>query len=267
MRYCLSSRQPAKNLTQADEIKVQMRDWKQIFDLLDKYPIAKVVLEIESKWIESNLDWNKLEAWNKTFNNRLVICLYNVGDHITCEAHNLEWFPAAEIVTFFQLNGLRQMGVKECYVGAPLFFQMDKIAALGMKVRAVPNLAYAGYIVHEDGAHGTWIRPEDIPAYEPYVSVCEFANENPDDHDREMLLFNIYKKQVWEGDIGILIYNLRCKCANSFVAHEIMPTRLTCGQKCETRGSCHICDKALKFQKTVEKYRATKEAQKSNIDK
>lgn len=146
---------------------------------------------------------------------------------------------------------------------AHLFFQQDRIKERypNFKVRAIPNRAATGNVARKDFAHGTWIRPEDTRFYEPYVWCFEFASSGP---DIEEVLYKIYRhNKEWRGNINVLIPQLDYNTNNQFIAKEIMPTRLNCNQTCETRGSCHLCDTALKWQVTIEEYRRQKEEKRT----
>ena len=40
----------------------------------------------------------------------------------------------------------------------------------------MPNVAYYAFIPREDGVCGSWIRPEDLNLYEPFIDVIEFED-------------------------------------------------------------------------------------------
>lgn len=85
---------------------------------------------------------------------------------------------------------------------------------------------------------GQWIRPENIPDYEEYITTLEFANV---DKRQEQALFRIYKRQEWMGELGLLINDLNYSGNNFLIDPSYTAKRLDCGQICETRGTCHIC--------------------------
>ena len=47
MRYCLKSRQKKELLAEADEIRVAARDYRQAIDLMEEYPTARIIVDID----------------------------------------------------------------------------------------------------------------------------------------------------------------------------------------------------------------------------
>lgn len=91
--------------------------------------------------------------------------------------NGLEYYLGYPVVSFFELNALKQLGV--CYVRLDneLFFQLDKVKKCGVPVRAIPNVAYIDGLRRENGILGTWIRPEDLETiYDDYITAVEFED-------------------------------------------------------------------------------------------
>lgn len=256
MRYCLKSRQKKELLAEADEIRVAARDYRQAVDLMEEYPTARIIVDID----DLDIKWNILQTLNEKYPGRLALCLA-VGDVLE-EFKNFEYFFSFYLNTWQDLNSAVSLGINEGFIGAPLFFQQDKIKERypNFKVRAIPNRAATGNVARANFAHGTWIRPEDTEFYEPYVSCFEFASPSA---EIEETVYKIYKRREWRGNINVLIPQLDYNTNNQFIAKEIMPTRLNCNQTCETRNSCHLCDTALKWQSTIEEYRRQKEEKRT----
>ncbi len=166
-----------------------------------------------------------------------------------CQKHNLNFFWGKPVNNFYQLNALKNLGVSQIYIDAPLFFQMDELKKVGIPLRLTPNICYRPKTIpHRDGLHGTWVRPEKLDLYEPYVDVVEFYFETP---QQELALFRIYKEdKKWPGDMNLLYYGFNLHMDNEIVYEGLDEMRLNCGQKCETpRCSCHMCDKVLRFER------------------
>ena len=251
MKYCLSSRQSKEYLSYADEIIVQSKDYLTLFDLLEKYPEKTFILKIER---DCNIDWNIIRGCNK--NGNLICCLEDLQDIEKCRTYGVRFYYAYPINSFFELQGLKNLGVAYVILGMPLFFQMDMVKEFKIPVRAIPNVAYDAYIPHMNGICGQWIRPEDIDTYEEYVDVCEFKDSSL---DKEKALFRIYaQEKVWPGDLNDLITNLNLSCNNNVVYKDLAEKRLSCGQICQQRGTCHYCERALTFDKTIIEYRESK---------
>lgn len=242
MKYCLSSRNEKKYLELADEIKVQYRDRNIIPDLFEKYPKANVILDIFD--IETEKDWEKIKQFNILGQGRLICCVSDFGFAAMCKEEGIKFFYGYPIKTYYELNAAIDFGVCYIKVDAPLFFDMPYVASKGIPIRAIPNMAYGDGFPRKNGLFGVWIRPEDVEAYEPYVSVLEF-----DDCDlrKERALFRIYNKKAWSGPLELLITNFKHSGVNRMVLPDLVQHRLNCKQKCQSGGSCRACERAFKL--------------------
>ena len=129
-----------------------------------------------------------------------------------------------------------------CYVilGAPLFFQQDLVARYNIPVRTTPNIAHYNYLPHKDGVNGTWIRPEDVSAYEPTITTIEF--EGLERQEQEQALYRIYAKdKAWPGKLDMIVQNLGAAPTNRMIPEDLAQIRRNCGQKCAALGTCQIC--------------------------
>ena len=77
---------------------------------------------------------------------------------------------------------------------------------------------------------------EDIEVYEKYVDICEFFG----DLDRQSVLYEIYTKGKWIGDLQQLILNFKYSLSNQTIAPIFSEARLGCNKKCN-QGKCNIC--------------------------
>ena len=67
MKYCLSARQPDSVLKKADEIKIELRDYRAIPDYIDKYPDKVLILEMENE-LQEKFNWELIEMYSKKHN-------------------------------------------------------------------------------------------------------------------------------------------------------------------------------------------------------
>ena len=121
-----------------------------------------------------------------------------------------------------------------------------------MKIRIAPNLAYDAYIHRKNGIIGTYVRPEDIDVYEPYVDICFFRFDTLAEERR---LFSIYHDdKIWPGNLMLLIKNLNYNVDNRGIDKEFAERRLTCRQNCCRNGLCHYCENYFKLINTIDKH-------------
>ena len=241
MKYCLSSRNQSGYLTKADEIKVEYRDRKEIPDLFEKYPEATIILQCF--FYEEDLEWDNIKLWNNLSQGKFMLALGNIDDAQECKKLGIPFYYGFPIKTFYELHALARLGVSYVRLAEPIFFEMDKVKNIGIPVRAVANVAYNDGLPREDGVCGTWIRPEDVPTYEPYVSVIEFEDCDP---RKERALYRLYaEKNHWPGDLGMIISNFNHLGVNRMILPEVAEKRLNCGHRCQEGAACRICYRAL----------------------
>ena len=246
MRYCLSGRQPMSALRQADEIKMKYEDIDRIIDYIQEFPDKVIIYEIPKDTI--NVDWTLLERYSQSVT--LVIALYDLRLIPKCLEHNLKYYWAYPITSYYELQGILNLNPYYIYLGAPLCFDLEHIHNMtGVYVRLCPNVAYDAYIPRAEGICGQWIRPEDVPHYEPYVNTFEFIAE---DLEKERTLLKIYKDDCnWPGNLNLLITNLKHNIDNRAIPDEFGPLRVRCGQRCMKSGTCHYCYTAFRFAETL----------------
>ena len=242
MKYCLSSRNEKKYLELVDEIKVQYRDKNIIPDLLEDYPEADIILEIFD--IETEKDWEKIKRFNILSQGRLICCVSDFGLASMCKDAGIKFYYGYPIKTYYELNAAIEYGVSYIILGPPLFFDMDYIKTKNVPIRAIPNIAYGDGFPRDNGLYGTWIRPEDVDAYEPYIDVFEFEDC---DLRKERALFRIYNKKAWSGPLELIITNFRHSGVNRMVLPDLIQHRLNCKQRCQSGGSCRACERTFKL--------------------
>lgn len=238
MKWCLSSRQANSYLAKADEIKVQYRDRKVIYDLREKFKNATIILVMPFDK-ETVVNWQEISTYNTYTEHNLILCLTNIADAQKCKEENIRFYYGFPVTSFYELNLLKKLGV--CYVrlGGSLMFSLDKVKRVGIPVRAVPNIANEIYWPGEDGVCGTWIRPEGVEYCEPYIDAMEFEDC---DQEKEQALFRIYAEQkAWPGRVDMLISNITTDALNRLIHPDFSLTRLTCGQKCQEDHRCRYC--------------------------
>lgn len=263
MKYCLSGRQNKSYLEKADEIFVEQKDYRYISDLIIEYSNKTIILEFKD--FEDESLKNCILEYNKAENINFVCCIYNLNNLDILnwlKFNNIKFYYGYSINSFYDVRGLINLGVEYIKIHAPLTFNMEQLSKMNCKFRMTPNVAYDAYIPRENGVCGQWVRPEDVQYYEDGIYVFEFENVNL---EQERTLYNVYAEQkVWNGNLYFLITNLNIQADNRGLPDDIGQIRSNCGQRCMQTGTCHLCETAFAFEKTL---RTNKEALKELISK
>lgn len=240
MKYSLSSRQTAEYLRKADEIRVEYRDHKIIPDLAEKYPQATVNLTTSS---QDDIDWKEIKVYNTLCRGNFSIGITTMDHYNQARETGVKYYYRYPITTFQELQDAKAAGMCCVLLGAPLFFMMDKVKRFDMPVRAVANVAHTeAHFTEADGTIGTWIRPEDVELYEPYVEVIEFM----DNITAEQALYRIYaENHKWSNPLSYIVKDLGHEATNRMIPPDLAKARLNCGQRCMENGRCHLCRNTL----------------------
>lgn len=231
-----------KYLRKVDEIVIEYRDRKVIMDCAKKYPQAWYVLEITpgTLW---ELDEIK-EAYILS-KERLTICVPDIRDPriYDLKEANIPFFWGFTVTSFWELQAVMDIGVSEVRIGAPIFFECNKLQTFDIPKRIKANLAHEGYLPSINGAIGAWIRPEDVDFYEDTFQIVEFAGCQ---EQQEEALFRIYAEQKhWPGRVDMIIQNIQTEAYNRMILEEFAIARKNCGQQCMAGAECKICYRIL----------------------
>lgn len=240
MKCCLSSRCDISYLKQADEVKYAYRDRGQIIRRKDDFhPEATIILH--HLRTDPEIEWDHLENIRTAYNNKLILALYSLQECEEAKARGFRFYLNLPVSSYWELHALKKLGVEYVHLGAPLFFDMERAAQVGVPIRAIPNVAYADGLPHDNGLYGCWIRPEDLHMYEPYVQVIEF--EDCANYKREQAMYRIYiQGNGWKGPMEQLITNYDYPGEGRMFNPNFTAARLNCGQICQTPGrTCRIC--------------------------
>ena len=257
MKYCLSARQTDSILKKADEIKIELRDFRAIPDYIEKFPDKTLILEMEND-LPEKFSWDFIESCSKKAFD-FYCAASNKNQMIECNLRNIKFYYKYSVTSFYELEGLKEMGVSQVLIGIPLIFDLKSVSRYGLNLRAIPNIAYEPYVTHQNGICGQWIRPEDTDKYGEYISTFEFYA--PKMLDKEATLYHIYaENKMWPGNLNLLIDFLDIDFNNQalFDEENFAERRMTCKQRCMSNKSCHYCVDQIKFVDTIFKYRDKK---------
>ena len=262
MRYCVSGRQPYSVLKKADEIKVAYADRDRILDFVEKIPDKTIILEVPG----DEMDWTTWSMYNDKFN-EFYIALHKLERWKEFAEAGIKWYWPYPVTSFYELGHLVSMKPAYIMIGPPLSFDLDTVfnqlyiddSVNQIPLRMVVNVARPKYLPKvwsgETGICGQWVRPEDAAIYSTRIQCFEFENV---DLKQEETLLHVYKEnQNWPGNLNLLIQELNFNVDNRAIPEELGERRMTCGQRCWSNSTCHLCHGALKFadQLRKEKYR------------
>ena len=216
-----------------------------MYDLIKEYPNKKFVIRIP-RGEEINLA--ELRMFNDKSN--LVLAIEDLHMVKQYKHDRFKFFWAYPITSYYELRGVLDLGVSEVLLGAPLYFDLTLEELKNVKVRLIANLCYEDYIPRANGIYGTYVRPEDVDRYEPYVDTLEFR---ADGLLQEATLLEIYKKKEWGGNLNLLLTNLGCDVDNRAIPDEFADARIQCRQSCMRSSHCRFCETSIKFSNTLKK--------------
>ena len=241
MKYCLRSRLAPRYLAQADEIKVDYRDRRGIPDISHTYPDKTIILFPGNE----DYDWEEIQRYNLLCKSNFILNVASIANAYKAKELGLRFMINMEATSYWDLEGLENLGAEYAYVGIPLFFDLEHTLDFDIKLRAIPTVAHNHMLPHKDGICGKWIRPEDVEAYEDYIQVLEFE---PCAIEREQTLFKIYSQsKEWRTRLDVLVEDLGSNAVNRLIMPELIETRLSCRQRCKSGGRCHMCYTAFQL--------------------
>lgn len=250
MKYCVSGRQPRDILKKADEIRLNYKDKEGMYNFIEDFPNKKYIITIPKD--DSVIDWQELQMFSTKVD--LTLALENVRMAKICKELKLKFYWAYPITSFYELRGLVFLGVCELLLGAPLYFDLAEVKRYNLPIRLVANLCFDGYIPRPNGVCGTYVRPEDVPAYEPFVNTLEFET---DDIKKEAVLLKVYQEDKhWPGNLNLLLTNLGEHVDNRGIPEQFGAARTQCRQNCQRNGSCKLCFNAIQLSQTANKAKA-----------
>jgi hypothetical protein len=251
VKYCLSARQPDSILKKADEIKIELRDFRSIPEYIEKYSDKTLILEFTNN-LPEEFNWDDIVRYSDLMGGGFYCALSDLSLVPECSLRNLKFYYKYAVTTLYEIEGLKNIGVSYILIGAPLLFDLKTVSNYKIPIRAVANLAYEPYIKHKNGLIGGWIRPEDVDIYGEYISVLEFYA--PKALEKEASLYNVYAiKKTWPGNLNLLIDNLEIDFDNRLLYDEenFARRRMACKQKCLSGKSCRYCIDQFLFPSTV----------------
>lgn len=222
-------------LEQADEIRCPVNQLGLIYDFIKEHPDKRYVVTLNTLAEDDQLSKVMEQVdYIKAVNADYTICCNSMMevDYLIANGYNAYLnMPITDWETFniFAYNHK----VSDILIDGPLGFQAEdlKIASNDVVIRTILNYAD----IYK--ANSFFIRPEDIELYDEVITVCETLSD---------IIFDIYKRGVFNQDIHYLVTGLPEGINNSMISYDFGEHRLNCGQRCMVPSKhCCWCDTEL----------------------
>ena len=141
-------------------------------------------------------------------------------------------------------------GACSVYIVEELAFNLKALKYLkekyNLEYRVFPDIAQStkGTGNYIDPLCKFFIRPEDTEVYEEYIDVFEFYHIG----EQLSVIYEIYKKQQWLGDLNDIIIGFPedKRISNRTIAPHFGQVRVDCNKICLC-GRCYICEEISKL--------------------
>ena len=224
-------------LKKADELLVQWRDRDYIYDLAEKYPETRIILETPNE-LEDNA-WQSIHQYEVICKAGFMLCVVNELQMHIAKDFGYKFFLKTPIKDPYILNALIDFGVSAARISGILCHSLDYVNTLPIEIRVIANYSDSAFGYQK--MRGAWFRPEDLYKIEA-IDVCEFFHK---DNRDEQALYRIYaENHEWPGELNLIIKDIEDKdILNRMLPPEFQEKRSNCHQRCQYGGHCHLCDR------------------------
>ena len=255
MKYCANYHKDFRYLDKVDEIiiKYQNQTQKQLIDFLETVRAeVRVIVKLEDNSL--NIDKaTEIFANVKVIHSNFAVMLSGPDAAFSdrLREKNIPFFYFSLVDKWDVLMSYLAVGVSDVYIVNELGFDLKDVSKVckeyGVQVRVFPNVAQLSSRVGTlNKLTSFFIRPDDIQHYNEYVDVCEFFGPL----DRQSVLYEIYTKEKWLGNLSDLIIGLNIDIENTTLVPTFGTERLSCRKDCY-KGKCIICEKCLSLANTL----------------
>ena len=285
MKYCVSFiRKNGNFLQKVDEIiiKYQSNDIIALKDFLNNHLEQRIIISIEDNLtFIKNKELDIFKELKDKYNYSNFALRFNIEENLLYTINDemrksgIPYFYNTLATDLDTFTGLINSGASDVYIGGNLGFEIKDISRIahqrGIKIRVYPNKCQTNWIGTPD-IKTFFIRPEDVPSYEPYVDVMEIWAENLVDKNNIDVYYKIYAiDKEWYGDLKEFLIDWNSNLDNRFIIPQFAEARLNCKKRCLKGHPCHVCEriidisKKLKEGKVIVRYNKNYKASDDNI--
>lgn len=252
MKYCMRYNNRSRYLNTFDEVILRYEHKNStIIDHVQNYKQEqRVILDVQN--FEGDiLDCKDILIAAADHHSQIAI----MGTRVQTAAMKeigLPWFYGEVVDSWDKLNGFIRQGISDVIVGNEFAFNMVSISSIcksvNVKVRVYPNVAQSNCAFVGKTITQFYIRPEDISFYEDYVDVVEFYGPL----EKQDVLYDIYTKGRWLGNLKDLILGLKEDINNTIIAGCFGVLRVDCGKRCAYSNKCDVCNRFLNIDSIIQ---------------
>ena len=265
MKYCVSFiRKNGNFLQKVDEIiiKYQSNDIIALKDFLNNHLEQRIIISIEDNLtFIKNKELDIFKELKDKYNYSNFALRFNIEENLLYAINDemrksgIPYFYNTLATDLDTFTGLINSGASDVYIGGNLGFEIKDISRIahqrGIKIRVYPNKCQTNWIGTPD-IKTFFIRPEDVPSYEPYVDVMEIWAENLVDKNNIDVYYKIYAiDKEWYGDLKEFLIDWNSNLDNRFIIPQFAEARLNCKKRCLKGHPCHVCERIIDISKKL----------------
>ena len=249
MLFSISYQSKMKKL--ADEIRCPYNQLGLLLKFMKENPQKRYLIELPSDINQEGIDKaiKELEIIKDMISDYTFAC-YSLNSFKETRKRSYQAFLALPVTDWELFDSLLEQGASDIWIDGALGFQVNTItrAKGNTRIRAVPNYSA---VIDSMKPNSFFIRPEDLSKYEDAIDIVFFREKEV---SREELVFTIYKRGNFIGNIEDLIPVTREPTPNALFKEDFADVRLNCRQSCKVPGHhCAYCRTYFNIGKNLQK--------------
>lgn len=249
MLFSISYQSKIKKL--ADEIRCPYNQLGLLLKFMKENPQKRYVIELPNDIKQEGIDKaiKELEIIKDIISDYTFSC-HSLNSFKETRERGYQAFLALPVTDWELFDSLLEQGASDIWIDSALGFQVNAIirAKGSTKIRVVPNYSS---VIGNMQPNSFFIRPEDLMKYQEVIDIVFFREK---DVSREELIFTIYKRGNFIGNIEDLIPATREPTSNALFKEDFAETRLNCRQSCKIPGHhCAYCRTYFNIGKNLQK--------------